>query len=92
MSLGTYPASTAARDAPTAAFSLSASSYNKAKFSPFFNPLPVKVQIKHMFQLRLVIIFFVSFLVDELTLSTMALNQRSTKDFREVPLVCVAQS
>lgn len=39
-SLGTKPASTAARDAPTAALSLSAKVYNNLKFSPDFIPLP----------------------------------------------------
>mmetsp|Transcript_67382 Transcript_67382/g.186485 ORF Transcript_67382/g.186485 Transcript_67382/m.186485 type:complete len:205 (-) Transcript_67382:353-967(-) len=40
MSLGTKPASTAAREAPTAAPSLSASLYSISKFSPFFMPRP----------------------------------------------------
>ena len=35
-----YPESTAALDAPTAAFSLSAKSYNSLKFSEFSNPRP----------------------------------------------------
>lgn len=39
-SLGTYLASTAAREAPTAALSLSARSYNNLKLSPDFNPQP----------------------------------------------------
>ena len=39
-SLETNPASTAARDAPTAAPSLSARSYNSLKFSPLFIPRP----------------------------------------------------
>merc|ERR1719245_2823846 len=40
MSLGTMPASTAARDAPTAAPILSAKSYSIWKLSPLFIPLP----------------------------------------------------
>ncbi len=40
MSFGTKPASTAAREAPTAAFSLSASSYSSLKLSPLFMPRP----------------------------------------------------
>mmetsp|Transcript_15411 Transcript_15411/g.53525 ORF Transcript_15411/g.53525 Transcript_15411/m.53525 type:complete len:205 (+) Transcript_15411:221-835(+) len=40
MSLGTNPASTAAREAPTAAPSLSASAYSISKFSPLFMPRP----------------------------------------------------
>mmetsp|Transcript_24178 Transcript_24178/g.50231 ORF Transcript_24178/g.50231 Transcript_24178/m.50231 type:complete len:214 (+) Transcript_24178:117-758(+) len=39
-SLGTYPASTAARDAPTAPFILSASDSSILKLSPFFMPRP----------------------------------------------------
>lgn len=42
-SLGTNPASTAAREAPTAAFSLSASSYSILKFSPLFMPRPPEI-------------------------------------------------
>lgn len=44
-SLGTKPASTAAREAPTAAFSLSASAYSSLKLSPDFRPRPEKVEL-----------------------------------------------
>ena len=40
-----YPASTAARDAPTAAFNLSAISFMSLKFSPLSNPLPPETTI-----------------------------------------------
>uniref|UniRef100_A0A6B0UYC6 Putative secreted protein n=1 Tax=Ixodes ricinus TaxID=34613 RepID=A0A6B0UYC6_IXORI len=43
MSLGTKPASTAARDAPTAAPILSARSYSILKFSPLFMPRPPEI-------------------------------------------------
>ena len=38
-----YPASTAARDAPTAAFNLSAMAFINLKFSPLCRPLPPEI-------------------------------------------------
>ncbi|MDT4859047.1 hypothetical protein FQZ97_935410 [compost metagenome] len=45
MSFGTKPASTAARDAPTAAPSLSAREYSSLKLSPFCMPRPPETTI-----------------------------------------------
>lgn len=52
-SFGTNPASTAALEAPTAAFSLSAKSYNNLKLSPDFNPLPEKLVLSDIMKANL---------------------------------------